>query len=173
MEDGFVTASAFGLMHKKSKQWVCEMLREGRIAGAYKLGRDWHVPIDAKCPAPLPHGPVPSVLSSRAQRRLEVAAKREKARQDEELALAKIKTVPRKSAREDWWVDILNQGYEPFAGRWIQQFNEIEGPGWAEDETEEEFKARCAQWRDWYADGQPDEGMPEDFRAYCASQQKG
>ena len=45
-----ITASDYARLNGKSKQWVCRMLRDGRIDGAQRVGHAWMVPMDALMP---------------------------------------------------------------------------------------------------------------------------
>ncbi len=162
-----LTASEWAKRHGMSKQWACEMARDGRIAGAVRHGRTWLVPEDAPRPKPMAMGVPVSATGTRFLRKLAAMKKRWKAADDRALAVAKVRDRPNRSPRERWWLDKLDQGYVELGGRWVEQYGEVMGPGWAVYETEEEFKARCAEWRKWIADGEPDEGMPADFAAYC------
>jgi hypothetical protein len=75
--DDVLTGIGFAAKHGLSRQWVCELLRAGRIAGAQRVGRIWLIPAGAPMPDYLSPGRVPSPDSARAVRKREQAAKRE------------------------------------------------------------------------------------------------
>lgn len=162
-----LTASEWAKRHGMSKQWACDLARDGRIAGAVRHGRTWLVPDDAERPEVMKRGVPASPTGTRALRKLAAAIKREQAEIDGKLSREGVKDAVKLSPRELWWQDEFEDGNTALEGRWVENHGDILGPGWAKDETWEQFHARYKEWQEWDAAGQPDENIPADFDAYC------
>ena len=165
-----ITGIEFARRNGLSRQWVCEMLRDGRIEGARKVGRIWMVPEDAVLPAHEPSGRVPSVDSAayqRRQARMQRRADRE-AYKEAGVAGPKPASMAHLSSRELFVKSMRERGWKS-VGRWIDADGEYFGPWWMEDETEEAFRVRDAEWLEWDKEGKPVELTPKDFAEWLES----
>lgn len=50
VETNLVSAEAYGKLHKKSREQINQYCMKGRIPGAFRVGRDWVIPRDARFP---------------------------------------------------------------------------------------------------------------------------
>lgn len=158
-----ITAIEFARRLGLSRQWVCEVLRDGRVEGARKVGRVWFVPEDATMPEAEPPGKAPASDGARAER----AERREqRAKAFESVPIRGTRQPHRRglSPREQWVNQARDNGLR-IVGRWVEiiEFQEWYGPAWMEGETAEQFKVRQMAWDNWKNGAA---AMPEEFAKF-------
>jgi hypothetical protein len=83
------------------------------------------------------------------------------------VAAPKPASMAHLSARDKWIAAVRADGWKK-TGRWIDADGEYFGPWWMEDETEEAFRVRDAEWLEWDKEGRPVELTPKDFAEWLA-----
>lgn len=146
-----ITGSEYAKRHGLSRQWVCEMLRQGRIEGARRSGKVWLVPEDAPLPVLLAPGQAPKPESARVIQLLERKARKEASRAGKQAARIHDAGLTEEERRamvlgklEPWEAHAFKQRERgctkageawEFDGEWV-------GPVWLKEMTRAEFDAR-------------------------------
>lgn len=173
----YTTALEYARANGISKQWVVKLCRDGRMKGAYLAGAVWAIPVGTPVPDKLTPGPKMRLDSSRAvraQEKQQRAVEREATEirqahmtRDEIRAEARKRALASMSPRERWIAPLRERGWKRI-GRWIDADGEYFGPWWMDDETEEAFRVRDAEWLEWDKEGRPVELTPKDFAEWLA-----